>query len=93
MPFELLWLPEADEAMARIEADGTLDAVRRSLVRTLGRMELDPFDSRLGTRQFRTEGYEHVRATPAGFDDWWVLWRLGDDEGTVIVIHVGEIAL
>lgn len=92
MPHELLWWPDADRAMDRLESDpgasAALDAVRR----TLGRLELDPFDRRLHTRQFQTPEYGHIRATPCRHGDWHVLWQPGEP-GSVEVIIVTELAV
>lgn len=89
---ELLWWPDADEAMNRLESDrGSLD-VLTALRRTLGRLEVDPFDPKLGSRQFVTQGFEQVRATPVRHGDWWVLWRTGPEVATITILLITEIA-
>jgi hypothetical protein len=60
----LLWWEGANEAMTRLENDPTQVATLVAVRRTLGRLELDAHDPRLGTRQFRTEGFGHVWAVP-----------------------------
>lgn len=93
MPYELVWMGEADEAMERLEADLALEGALAGIHRTLGRLELDPFDPRLGTRVFLSEEFEHVRATPARTGDWWILWALGPEDRSLLVVHVGELSL
>lgn len=89
MPRELLWWPDAAAAMDRIDA---VDNARRAVVtRTLARLEADPFDPRLGTRQFRTPEYGHIRATPCRHDDWYILWQAGVDPETIEIVMVAEI--
>lgn len=89
MAWELLWWPAADAAMDRIDAKE--DARRAALRQTLARLEANPFDPRLGTRQFRTPEYGHIRATPCRHDDWYVLWQLGEEAGTIEIVALAEI--
>lgn len=37
-----------------------------------------------------TEGYRHVRATPS-IGDWYVLWQLGEVEGTIEIVVLAEL--
>ncbi len=92
MAHGLLWWPDADAAMDRLERDPTLSPALEAVPRTLGRLELDPFDRRLLTRQFTTPEYGHIQATPCRFGDWYVLWQPGE-EGTVEIVIVAELAL
>lgn len=91
MTVEVLFWPAADDTMKRLEGEPespTLAGIRR----TLGRLELDPFDPKLRTRQFTTDQYGHVRATPA-LDEWFVLWQVGAEEGTIEVVLLAELHL
>ena len=89
MAWELLWWPAADETMNRIDAVD--DRRRRAVRRTLARIELNPLDPRLGTRQFRTPEYGHIRATPCRHEDWYVLWQIGEEAETVEIVIVAEL--
>lgn len=91
MPVELLWWPAADETLTRLERKDD-SPVRAGMHRTLGRLELDPFDPRLRTRQFTTEPYGHVRATPA-VEDWFVLWQVGPEAGAIEIVLLAELRL
>jgi hypothetical protein len=92
MAYALLWWPDADAAMDRLERDPTLSVALNAVRRTLGRLELDSFDRRLLTRQFVTPQYGHIRATPCRSGDWYVLWQPGEG-GTVEMVIVAELAL
>lgn len=90
---ELLWFPEADEAMGRLEADLSGTAALRAVRQVLGRLEIDSTDPRLGTRQFQTEGYGHVRATPCRHEDWYVLWCPSADDNAIEILLIAEFRL
>jgi hypothetical protein len=93
MAYELVFTLEADEVLRHLEDDASATSVLAALRRALGRLETDPFDRRLGTRMFRSAGYEHIRATPVRLGNWWVLWAMGPEGGTLFIVHVGEIEL
>ncbi len=93
MPYELLWLPDADAVMTKLESDPSRAAALAAIRRTLGRLELDPFNPRWGTRQFQPPTYGHIRVTPSGFDAWYVLWKPGSDESNVEIVHLVELPL
>jgi hypothetical protein len=88
---ELLWTEDADESMNRLEADPMSHHVLMAVRRTLGRLEADHNDPRLGTRTFSTENYGHVRATPVRIEDWYVFWRPVHDTGDVLIIDLGPL--
>ena len=89
---ELLWTAEADQEMVVLErTPGDLEV--RAVRRTLGRIESDPNEPRLGTRLFVTDGLGHVRATPTGTGDWYVLWQAGPTVGAVTILHVIELSI
>ncbi len=92
MAMQLLWWPAADEIMARLEADPTLTDVYRATLRTLGRLERDPFDRRLRTRQFATERYGQLRSTPVGLGDWHLMWMSGP-EAEITIAMIAETVL
>jgi len=89
---QLLWLPEADRVMTRIKADGSLRATHYSVRRILGRLEFDPFDRGLRTRQFSTEMYGQVRCTPV-VGDWCILWKSGPGPDEITIVFVAEAAI
>lgn len=47
--YELLYWPDADEALDRLESDPTMAPELRAVERTLRRLAADPFNPRLGT--------------------------------------------
>ncbi len=77
------------EALERGPGEGTLRAVRR----TLARLEADPNEPRLGTRLFVTDGLGHVRATPTGGGDWYILWQTGPAPEAITILHVIELSI
>lgn len=90
MAFDLRFLPEGDEDMRRLEADPTLERVVRAAHQTLGRLELDPGDRRLRTRQFQTPEFGHVRMTWVGLGEWRVFWQTTDVPNELLVRRVVE---
>jgi hypothetical protein len=89
----LLWTPEADQAMDRLEAEPTMDRVVVAIHRTLGRLEVDPGDNHLATRTFTTAAYGHVRTTPVRLDDWHIFWTPGEDDDEIVIIAIAELSL
>jgi hypothetical protein len=89
----VLWTLAAAQVLDRIEADPTLMHVLRAVRRTLGRLESDPFDPRLRTRQFATERYGQVRSTPVGVSDWRVLWFIGPEPDQIVIAFIAETSL
>lgn len=75
--------------MDALEADPAMTAVVEAIDRALGRLEIDPFDPRLGTIPFQTPELGGVCATPVRLDDWYVFWQRGPgtDELVIILIH------
>lgn len=67
--------------------------VHLAVLRTLGRLELDPFDRRLRTRQFVTERYGQLRSTPAGIGDWHIMWLAGPDSDQITIAIIAETTL
>ncbi len=93
MPFQLLFWPDADEALARLENNLNLASVRRTVDHTLDRLERDPGDPRLGTRQFVSPSLGHVRATPTNEGDWHVFWVPGIEPETIEIVEIAEVSL
>jgi hypothetical protein len=91
MAYELGWRPEADAAMDALEADPSLSAVVEAVDRTLGRLEVDPFDPRLGTIQFQTPEFGGVCATPIRWDDWYVFWQRGPAANDLVIILIHQL--
>jgi hypothetical protein len=89
--YELLYRPEADEALARLEADPAMAKILDAADDALDRLEDDPFDRRLGTHIFQTAEGRSVSATPVRFDEWYVFWRRGPRPGTLEITAVARI--
>jgi hypothetical protein len=91
MPYELLYWPAADEALDKLENDPAIAPARRAVDRTLQRLAADPFSPRLGTTAFITEELGAISATPAGLDNWYVLWQRGEGPRTIEIVLVHEL--
>lgn len=79
--------------MTALESNPTRADSVASVLRVLGRLELDPYNPRIGTRQFQTPEYGQIRATPTGYDTWYVLWQVGPDEHSIEIVHIVELRL
>lgn len=79
--------------MTRLEADPALAGIHRGVLGTLGRLELDPFDPRLRTRQFATARYGQLRSTPVGTGDWYVMWMAGPEPDEITIAVIAEATL
>lgn len=79
--------------MARLEDDPGLAETLHAVRRTLGRLEADPSDPRLATRQFTTDELGHIRATPARLGDWYVFWQAGVVTGSIEIAQIAELHL
>jgi hypothetical protein len=77
--------------MDALEADPTMTTVVEAIDRTIGRLEIDPFDPRLGTIQFRTPEFGGVCATPVRLDDWYVLWQRAAIADNLVIILVHQL--
>jgi hypothetical protein len=93
MVYELSWRPEANAAMDALEADPSMSIVVQAIDRTLDRLEVDPFDPRLGTIPFQTPELGGVCATPVRRDDWYVLWQRGLTSGDLVIILIHQLDL
>lgn len=77
--------------MDALEADPGMAAAVEAIDRTLGRLEFDPFDPRLGTVQFQTSELGGVCATPVRLDDWYVFWQRGPTANELVIILVHQL--
>lgn len=93
MAYELLYWPAANEAMNRLETDPALAPALKAVVRVSKQLSADPFTPRLGTVAFMTEELGGISATPAGLDDWYVLWQRGAEQGVIEIVLIHEIRL
>ena len=89
---QLLWTADADREMDSLER-GPFAGARRAVRRMLARLESDPNEPRLGTRLFVTDGLGHVRATPTGVGDWYILWQSGPTPQAITILHVIELSV
>ena len=90
---QLLWWHDADRTMTRLEEDPSLADVLLAVRRTLGRLERDPYDRRLRTRQFAREGYVQVRTTPTTHGDWWIFWMSGPEPDEITIVAIAETSV
>lgn len=90
MPYEILYWPAADEALAKLEADPALARALQAVERVLLRLAENPFNPRLGTTPFQSPEYGGVSATPARFDDWYVFWQRGIEPTTIEIVLVSQ---
>jgi|GEM_PF-3423007 hypothetical protein len=93
MAFELVWLPEGDEDMTRLEADPALERVLEAVNRALGRLELDPADRGLRTQQFRTLDLGYIRMSSVGVGDWHILWQSTERPDEFVIRRIVDVAV
>ena len=89
----LLGSNDAHESLRELEHDRSRRQDLAAVRRVLGRLELDPFDPTLRTRQFITQPLGHIRATPVGYGEWYVFWQLGEEPGVIEIAQIGEVLL
>ena len=89
MAYELEWWPAADERMTALEAEGgpALAAVNQ----TLDRLEIDPFDRRLGTTMFSTDELRKVSATPTRHDNLYIFWQPGPSANVIDIVLIHDL--
>lgn len=80
---ELVFSPEADEVLNRMEADETQRACAGRLNSALDILEADPGDARNRRRRFQTIGLWGIPVV-CGDDEWLILWEAQED---IIVVH------
>lgn len=91
MSYELLYWPDADEALDRLESDPAMAREPRAVERTLRRLAADPFNPHLGTVPFMSEPLGGINAVPARLDDWYVLWQRGETPKTIEIVLIHKI--
>ncbi|HET6965294.1 MAG TPA: hypothetical protein VFH58_11015 [Acidimicrobiales bacterium] len=80
---ELVFSPEADEVLNRMEADETQRACAGRLNSALDILEADPGDARNRRRRFQTIGLWGIPVV-CGDDEWLILWEAQED---IVVVH------
>lgn len=80
---ELVFSPEADEVLNRMEADETQRACAGRLNSALDILEADPGDARNRRRRFQTIGLWGIPVV-CGDDEWLILWEAQED---MTVVH------
>jgi hypothetical protein len=91
MTYGLVYWPAADDVLNQLENDPGMTPVLRAIERTLGRLAEDPLAPRLGTTAFVSEAYGGISATPAGHDEWYVLWQRGSEPMTIEIVLVHQL--
>lgn len=83
---ELLFSPEADEVLTRLEADEGQSRCAARINAALDLLEVDPGDARNRRRRFQTIGLWGI-AVVCDEEEWLILWEPQDDD-LVIVHHI-----
>ena len=81
---ELVFSPEADEALTRMESDEKQARCAARLHTALDLLEADPGDARNRRRRFHTIDLWGI-AVICGDDEWLILWEPQDDD--VVIVH------
>ena len=89
--YEILYWPAADEALSKLESDPAMARVLHAVERILASLAEDPFNPRLGTIPFMTEEFGGISATPARYDDWYVMWQRGPNARTIEIVLVHQL--
>lgn len=88
---ELVYWPAAYSALDQLESDPALAAVHRAVARVQRNLADDPFSPRFGTTSFISDELGGINATPAGVDDWYVMWKRGEEPGTIEIILIHQL--
>lgn len=91
--FEVPLSANAIRTLRRMEEDAAFARELRAVRLLLARLERDPFDPRLRSRQFVTDDLGHVRATAVGYDDWYVFWQVRGTPARIEIIEIAEVPL
>ncbi|MCJ7439560.1 MAG: hypothetical protein MUP97_17615 [Acidimicrobiia bacterium] len=83
---EMLFSPEADDALDALERDPTSEHLAGRVHTALDRLEADPGAAQNRRRRFHTIGLWGVPVI-SGSDEWLILWE-PDEHGDVIVHHI-----
>lgn len=81
---ELVFSPEADDVLTRLEADEGQRRCAARLNTALDRLETDPGDARNRRRRFHTVGLWGI-AVVCGQEEWLILWE--PHEGDLVIVH------
>jgi hypothetical protein len=91
MTYALVYWPAADDVLNELEKDPAMAPVLRAVERTLGRLAEDPFAPRLGTTPFMSEPLGGINATPARYDEWYVIWQRGSEPMVIDIVLVHQL--
>lgn len=83
---ELVFSPEADNVLTRMEADESQRRCAARLNTALDLLEINPGDARNRRRRFNTIGLWGIAVT-CGDDEWLILWEPQDDD-SLLVHHI-----
>lgn len=87
----LLFWPDADDELRLLESDQRQGELLRAVNRTLDRLEVDAFSTKLATRSFVSLDLGGVSATPVGHDDWYVFWQESPDGEAIEIILIHSL--
>jgi hypothetical protein len=82
----LIYSPEADEVLDRLEADPGRRQLLGRINTALDRLEADPGDARCRRRRFNTLGVWGI-AVVSDDEEWLILWEPLAD-GDVLIHHI-----
>jgi hypothetical protein len=91
MAYDLNYADDAGAVLDALEVSAKLQPAYRAVIRTLHRLEDDPFSPRLGTTSYITPELGGVNATPTGVDDWYVLWQRGPGARELDILAIAPV--
>ena len=87
MPFDLVYLPQPDEALDRLAADPGQDDLLRAVEYVLADLSENPTSPRLGSKTWAVQRTGVVHSTPVRRDGWQIVWKvLSSSELEIIFI-------
>jgi hypothetical protein len=92
MAVEILWNANTDVATVMDAIDLRGDELTTLVRATLGRLQDDPYSNRLGTRQFQSPAFGHLRVTPCRYDDWNILWHPGEGDTNIVIVYIARLS-
>jgi len=81
---ELVFSPEADDELTRLEADQALRGCAARIHTALDSLEADPGAARNRRRRFNTIGIRGIAVVCAD-DEWLILWE--QRHGDIVIVH------
>ena len=90
MAFELNFMPQPLTVLEASLEDPTRQELADAVEAVLDQLETDPGEPTLGTTNFVTEGYRHIRSTPVRRDGWVVIWQLGTTGDQLDIVFLGD---